>query len=144
MGYNVYVFLDNLNRPYYVGKTNSMARRRKEHLKEIKDGNTLPKYKVARKYIKQGYPLKMRTIRTTKSEAYAYKLERYYIKKYRADGYMLFNCTYGGPDEIPMKIVKPKKWKTSGIKLSRKKHKKSKSVRKKIKKKSRIKKKRKK
>jgi excinuclease UvrABC nuclease subunit len=124
MVYSVYVFLDGNNRPYYVGKTNNMKRRRREHLKEINTGNTLPKYAVARKLRKKGVTFKMRAIRTTRNEAEAYRLERYYIKKFRRDGYCLYNCTHGGPDEIPMKIKKPKKVKTVGIVLPKKKNKK--------------------
>lgn len=131
--YSVYVFLDPKNRPYYVGKTNNMKRRRKEHLAEINNGNKLPKYNAARKLKRQGYAFKMRAIRTTKNEAKAYRLERYFIKKFRGEGYCLFNCTYGGPDEKPMRIKKLKKTKPTGIKFptSRKPKKKIKNKRRK-------------
>lgn len=116
MRYSVYVFLDELNRPYYVGKTRSMPKRRKDHLFEIKTRNMLPKYKRARQlYVGKGHPFKMRAIRTTTSEEEAYRLERLYIKKYRKAGYQLMNCTWGGPDEKPMKINKPKKQNTKGL-----------------------------
>jgi predicted GIY-YIG superfamily endonuclease len=117
MTYSVYVFLDAKNRPYYVGKTNNMTRRRKDHLYEVKTGNTLPKYVKARKLFGQGQPLKMRRIRSTNNEKEAYRLERQYIKKYRNMGYVLMNCTYGGPDELPMKINKVSKLRKTGIKL---------------------------
>jgi len=117
MIYSVYVFLDRNNRPYYVGKTNSMTRRRKEHLAEIKKGNPLPKYNAARKILRQGGKFSMRTIRTVGIEAEAFRLEKYFIKKYRQDGYKLFNCTHGGPEESPMKINSPKKSKLKGIKF---------------------------
>lgn len=117
MKYSIYVFLDSRNRPYYVGKTNSMKRRRKEHVREIENGNPLPKYAKARKLIRAGHPFKMRAIRTTTNEDKAYRIERYFIRKYRQDGYRLMNCTYGGPAEAPMKINKPKKLKKVGIKL---------------------------
>ncbi len=117
MAYNVYVFLDNNNRPYYVGKTNNMRRRRREHLKEIEEGNTLPKYKKARALIRKGFSLKMRTIKKTNDEDQAYKLERQLIKKYRNTGYQLMNCTWGGPYENPCRINKPKKIRSVGIKL---------------------------
>lgn len=115
--YSVYVFLDLKNRPYYVGKTNNMKRRRKEHLDEIKKGNPLPKYNKARQLIKKGLPLKMRAIRTTKTEKEAFKLERFFIKKYRADGYVLMNCTGGGPHEKPIRINRPKTLNLKGIPL---------------------------
>lgn len=115
--YSIYVFVDERDRPYYVGKTNNFNRRKKEHLKEIEKGNTLPKYNKARKLIKAGFYLKMSTIKRTDNEDKAYRLEREYIKKYRKEGYQLLNCTYGGPHEIPMRINKPKKLKQVGIKL---------------------------
>ena len=117
MAYSVYVFLDNKNRPYYVGKTNDMKRRKREHLEEIRNGNTLPKYNAARKFKNQGISFRMRRIAIAKSESDAYRLERYYIKKYRREGYYLLNCTYGGPYEKPMKIVTPKIINPAGIKL---------------------------
>jgi predicted GIY-YIG superfamily endonuclease len=113
--YSVYVFLDGRNRPYYVGKTSSMARRKKEHVQEILNGNSLPKYNKARKLMQEGTKFIMKQIRVTKTEKEAFRLERYYIKKYRKRGYQLMNCTYGGPEEKPMKINKPKKLRRSGI-----------------------------
>ncbi len=115
--YSIYVFLDEKNRPYYVGKTNNFKRRKKEHEAEIKKGNKLPKYNKARKLIKQGTDLKMRTIRKVDKEDEAYKLERYYIKKYRKEGYVLLNCTSGGPLEKPIRINRPKIIKEKGILL---------------------------
>lgn len=137
--YSVYVFLDERNRPYYVGKTNNMTRRRKDHLYEIKTNNTLPKYAKARKLFGKGHPFKMRRIRTAKTEKRAFALERYYIKKYRKMGYVLMNCTHGGPDELPMRINNIKNPRTKGIVLP--KNKKKKIVVKKKKKKINIKKK---
>jgi hypothetical protein len=57
----------------------------------------------------------MRAIRSTASEAEAYRLERAYIKKFRREGYQLMNCTWGGPDELPMKINNPKKQNMKGL-----------------------------
>jgi predicted GIY-YIG superfamily endonuclease len=140
MTYSVYVFLDNRNRPYYVGKTSNMVRRRKEHVREILDGNSLPKYSKARKLMQRGIKFKMRRIRSTPVESEAYKLERQYIKRYRRMGYVLMNCTHGGPDELPMKINKPRKVRLQGIALPKNKNKKV-VVKKKKKKKISIKKK---
>lgn len=119
MVYSIYVFLDHKNRPYYVGKTNNMRRRRKEHLMEVVNGNTLPKYNAIRKFKRQGLSFKMKAIHTTENENEAYKLERYYIRKFRREGYILYNCTYGGPDELPMKINKPKKLNNKGLVLGK-------------------------
>lgn len=109
MVYRVYVFLDQIGNPYYVGKTNNFTRRRKEHIYEIKTGNTLPKYRKARALIKKGFKFRMKTIATAKTEAEAFRLERKYIKELRAK-YTLYNLTHGGPDEKPARIVnrKPK------------------------------------
>lgn len=146
MTYSVYVFLDERNRPYYVGKTNNMVRRRKEHKEEILGGNSLPKYNKARQLMGKGIRFNMTRIRTTKTEEGAYRLERHYIQKYRRMGYILMNCTSGGPDELPMRINKPKKVRTKGIILPKnknkkivvkKKKKKQISVKKKVKNKSR-------
>ena len=115
--YCVYVFLDEKNRPYYVGKTNNFKRRRKEHEAEISNGNKLPKYNKARKLINNGVPFKMHTIKKVNEERTAFKFERYYIKKYRDEGYILLNCTAGGPLEKPIRINKPKTVKQKGILL---------------------------
>lgn len=121
--YSVYVFLDEGNRPYYVGKTSNMVRRKKEHIQEILNGNSLPKYNKARKLMQAGIKFVMKRIRTAKTEKESYRLERYYIKKYRREGYQLMNCTYGGPWEKPMKINNPKRPNTAAIKLPTKKKK---------------------
>ena len=124
MTYSVYVFLDERNRPYYVGKTNNITRRRKEHKEEILGGNSLPKYKKARALMDRGTRFNMKRIRTAKTDAGACRLERHYIKKYRRMGYILMNCTSGGPDELPMKINKPRKVRMQGIALPGNKNKK--------------------
>ena len=124
MTYSVYVFLDERNRPYYVGKTNNMTRRRKEHKEEILSGNNLPKYNKARQLMQKGIKFNMRRIRTAKTDEGACRLERHYIKKYRRMGYVLMNCTSGGPDELPMKINKPRKVRMQGIALPGNKNKK--------------------
>lgn len=108
MKYNVYVFLDDRNKPYYVGKTNDMKRRYKEHLHEIKIGNPLPKYNKARMLMKRGCKLKMKVVAGSNNEKKAFSLERHYIKEYRKK-YVLYNLTHGGPDEVPLKINFPKK-----------------------------------
>lgn len=134
MKYSIYVFLDELNRPYYVGKTNNMKRRHKEHLREIAQGNKLPKYNKARKLISRGFRLNMKTIEVAYNEKEAYRLERYYIRKYRNDNYQLLNCTSGGPHEHSIRINVPKKPRKVGIlttKLKRPVHKKAKTIKRK-------------
>lgn len=117
--YSIYVFLDDKNRPYYVGKTNDMDRREKEHLRAIESGDRLPKYCAARKLIRKGIPFKMTVIRTTISEETAWRLERYFIAKFIKDGYKLYNCTSGGPDEHKMTIIRPYRTRNIGINISK-------------------------
>lgn len=108
MKYKIYVFLDEKNKPYYVGKTNNLKRRRKEHIYEIQIGNPLPKYQKARALLRRGYKFRMKTIDGANSESKAFALERRYIKEYRKK-YVLYNLTHGGPDEKPLKINSPRK-----------------------------------
>ena len=115
MNYFIYVFLDKKNRPYYVGKTSDIKRRRLEHLEEIKNGNTLPKYVKTRQIIKSGGHFHMRSIERVFDEREAYRIERKYIKKYRKNNYKLTNLTYGGPKELPMKMNNPAKENQKGL-----------------------------
>lgn len=92
----VYVFLDEKNKPYYVGKTISFKKRRRQHVREIKNGNTTYKYNKARSLIARGYKFRMRTIAKFNSEEEALDAEKYYIKKYRSQGIQLTNLTDGG------------------------------------------------
>ena len=101
MKFSIYVFVDPRGKPYYVGKTNDMKRRRKEHLAEIAGGNTLPKYVMARKFRKQGHKFRMKVVARTVDESDALATERALIKKYRKQGHKLYNLTAGGPDEKP-------------------------------------------
>ncbi len=117
MTYSIYVFVDDRNRPYYVGKTNNMTRRKNEHKELILKGDKLPKYHAARSLMHKGVPFRMKVIRTTTIEDEAWKLERHFIQKFRKEGYKLYNCTYGGPDEIPMRINNPTKIRQVGIKI---------------------------
>ncbi len=117
MKYKVYVLLDDIGRPYYVGMTNNMTRRRKEHIQEMMTGNPLPKYNRARDLLKKGHKFKMRAIAKSNSVDTAFRLERMYIKKFRAMNYVMMNCTHGGPDEKPLRINKPKKQNKKAMKL---------------------------
>lgn len=118
MRYSVYVFLDHLNRPYYVGMTSNFSKRKKEHLFEIKTGNVLPKYRWARMlYVSKKHPFKMRIIKTVYNQKEAFRLEHHYIRKFRKEGYRLMNCTKGGPDEKPIKLNKPLKENKKGLKF---------------------------
>jgi len=101
--YNIYVFLDQRGKPYYVGKTNNFKRRRREHLEAIRTMNPLPKYKKARWLLKNGYKFRMRTVAKALIEKDAYEIETFYIKKYFKAGHKLTNLTHSGPDKKPTK-----------------------------------------
>lgn len=109
MKYNIYVFVDQKNKPYYVGRTNDLRRRRKEHLDEIRKGNKLPKYSKARSLIKQGYKFRMKTIAKALNLNDCKEMEKFFIKRYRKLGYTLYNLTEGGDDKKRIKINYPKK-----------------------------------
>jgi predicted GIY-YIG superfamily endonuclease len=117
MKFHIYVFTDSKGRPYYVGRTNNVTRRRKEHLDEIRKGNTLPKYRMARKLMKQGYKFRMKTIAKTLSLKDSMELEKFFIKRYRSLGYTLYNLTSGGDDKQKIKINYKKKKKLYGKKV---------------------------
>lgn len=111
MVYSVYVFIDNRGKPYYVGKTNNMVRRRKEHLEEIRSGNPLPKYKRARALRKKGFKFRMKRVAKFYNENAAFAKERRLIKYYRnKPGIYLTNLTTGGKYEKPTDLKgKPRK-----------------------------------
>lgn len=109
MKFHIYVFTDPKGRPYYVGRTNNLTRRRKEHLDEIRKGNALPKYRMARKLMKQGYKFRMKTIAKTLDLKDSMELEKFFIKRYRSLGYTLYNLTSGGDDKQKIKINYQKK-----------------------------------
>jgi len=101
--YNIYVFLDQRGKPYYVGKTNNFKRRRREHLEAIRTMNSLPKYRKARWLLKNGYKFRMRTVAKALIEKDAYEIETFYIKKYLKAGHRLTNLTHNGQDNKPTK-----------------------------------------
>ena len=103
MKYNIYVFLDQRGKPYYVGKTNNFKRRRREHLEAIRTMNSLPKYKKTRWLLKNGYKFRMRTVAKALIEKDAYEIETFYIKKYLKAGYRLTNLTHNGQNKQTIK-----------------------------------------
>lgn len=121
MNYSIYAFIDMKGNPYYIGKTNNLNRRKKEHLEEVKKGNKLPKYNKIRKILKDGGTFKVKTLAKALKESDAYLIERSFIKEYIKKGYNLTNLTEGGPEE---KLIKKIKTKTKKTKINRKKFKK--------------------
>lgn len=113
MKYIIYAFIDMNDKPYYIGKTNNLIRRRDEHLEEVRKGNKLPKYTKIREILKKGGKFKMQSLAKALNEADAYLIERTFIKEYLKRGFRLTNMTEGGPWENPLKLkdIKKKKLK---------------------------------
>ena len=109
MKYNIYVFLDQRGKPYYVGKTNNFKRRRREHVEAIRTMNPLPKYKKARWLLKNGYKFRMRTVAKALIEKDSYEIETFYIKKYIKAGHKLTNLTHNGSNKKSIKYNKRRK-----------------------------------
>jgi len=104
--YTIYVFIDMEDKPYYIGKTNNLIRRRNEHLEEVRKGNKLPKYNKIRDILKKGGKFRMQSLAKVLTERDAYLIERTFIKEYLKRGYKLTNMTEGGPQEKPLKTNK--------------------------------------
>jgi len=99
MKYTIYALVDGRGKPYYIGKTNSMPRRRKEHLEALKSGDRAPRYVKARRLRKRGTKFRMKALAKALSERDANTIERAFIKDYRKRG-GLTNLTWGAPDEV--------------------------------------------
>lgn len=126
----IYAFVDEQGQYFYIGKTCNLKRRNREHLFEIKEGNTLPKYNKLRKLIREGNNFNelIVVIEDNISCDQIDDREIYYIRKFREDGYKLKNLTDGGdggdtlsnnPNKI--KIIKERKGRPNnrkGIPLS--------------------------
>lgn len=94
----IYAFVDEQGQYFYIGKTCNIKRRNREHLFEIKEGNTLPKYNKLRKLIREGNNFNelIVVIEDNISCDQIDDREIYYIRKFREDGYKLKNLTDGG------------------------------------------------
>ena len=94
----IYVFVDNNEKPFYVGKTTDLQKRIKGHLLECKEKNKLYKYNKLRKILSSGKNIEEITIIIEDNidiELLDDK-EIHYIKKLREEGYKLTNLTDGG------------------------------------------------
>jgi len=98
----IYVFVDEKQKPFYVGRTYKLSKRKREHLAEVKYGNTLPKYNKLRKLINAGYDFNLLVIilEDNISSELIEEKEIYYIAKLREEGYNLKNLTDGGEGAI--------------------------------------------
>ena len=94
----IYLFVDNQQKPFYVGKTIDLKKRIKAHLLECKKNNRLYKYNKLRKILKTG--LTIDDVVVILEDNIDIEIlddkEIYYIKKLREDGYVLTNLTFGG------------------------------------------------
>lgn len=98
----IYVFVDENKKPFYVGRTYNLIKRKKEHLFEVKHGNSLPKYNKLRKLINNGQDFNSLVIILEENihSEFIEEKEIYYIAKLREEGYNLKNLTDGGEGAI--------------------------------------------
>jgi predicted GIY-YIG superfamily endonuclease len=98
--YCIYYFLDENKNPFYVGITNSIKRRTKRHLTEIKAGNRLYKYNKLRKVMKLGINIidiiVIQEYINTNSRNKAEEREVEIIAQLKSSGFKLCNLTGGG------------------------------------------------
>ncbi len=98
----IYALVDQNKKPFYIGRTWNLKKRKKEHLYEVKNGNTLPKYNKLRKLLEEGNLFNDLVVileENIPSELIENK-EIYYIAKLREEGYKLKNLTDGGEGAI--------------------------------------------
>jgi len=100
--HTIYAFIDDQGQYFYIGKTCDIKRRNREHLFEVKEGNTLPKYNKLRKLIREGSNFNnlVVVVESGLSCDQVDDKEIYYIKKLREEGYNLKNLTDGGDGGI--------------------------------------------
>ncbi len=118
----IYVFVDDKQKPFYVGRTYKLVKRKKEHLAEVRYGNTLPKYNKLRKLINAGHDFNnlVLVLENNIPSDLIEEKEIYYIAKLREEGYDLKNLTEEGEGwkhitpELSKKLSKSR----TGTKLS--------------------------
>lgn len=119
----IYAFVDDLGKPFYVGKTYNLEKRLKEHLYEVKKDNNLPKYNKIRKLLKDNIQIEdlIKILENNIDFEVINEREIYWISKLKSEGYKLKNLTDGGEgaiNTIPGLSEKLKNLKT-GKKLSK-------------------------
>lgn len=102
--YSIYILINGQNVPFYVGKTNNIKRRMRQHCNEVKKGNTLAVYNKLRKVLKENVHMNktnmFKIIESDLSEKESDIRETYHIKKYTKKGIKLKNLTLGGTGAI--------------------------------------------
>ena len=98
----IYAFVDDKGKPFYVGRTYNLSKRKKEHLYEIRQGNNLPKYNKLRKLLSNNLNFDdlIYVIEDNIDSDLIEQKEIYYIAKLRQEGYKLKNLTDGGEGAI--------------------------------------------
>ena len=98
----IYVFVDEKKIPFYVGITKNLKQRKRSHLHEIKNGNTLYKYNKLRKVLSQNLTIDdiMIVVKNNILCADIEKEEIELIAELRKKGYKLTNLTDGGEGAI--------------------------------------------
>ncbi len=98
----IYAFIDDKKKPFYIGRTYNLSKRKKEHLYEVTKGNTLPKYNKLRKLLNMNLKFDelIYVLEDNIDPEQIEQKEIYYIAKLRQDGYNLKNLTDGGEGAI--------------------------------------------
>lgn len=91
----IYIFKNKLNNKIYIGKTNNIIRRNREHLSESKSGENRHFYNAIRKYGFENFDQKI--LFECENEDQAYQMEQYYIALHQSnDKSKGYNSTTGG------------------------------------------------
>lgn len=96
MNFLIYALLDQNNIPFYIGKTNNLHRRKRRHLAETRNGNSLYVYNKLRKLLSSGHELQIEVIEADVPADKIDDRERAHISKLRAGKVKLCNLTDGG------------------------------------------------
>lgn len=93
--YFIYLFTNKQNGKVYVGKTNDIARRNREHLSESKNNENGHFYNAIRKYGFENFEREI--LYECENEDETYQMEEYFITKYQSnDKTRGYNSTIGG------------------------------------------------
>lgn len=108
----LYHFLDHEGKPFYIGVTNNLKRRKQEHLLYVKKQKRWAVYNKINKLIREyNYELVMEIIQDNLNREDTYSLEMKTIKDYKDKGYKLYNITEGGEGTYGHKPVFTEEWK---------------------------------
>lgn len=94
----IYLYINKINGKAYVGQTSNLRQRKYQH--EQKSSVELVIDRAINKYGKQNFEFKV-LVEITRSSYEEYKkdidaLEKFYIQKYKDDGFVMYNISEGG------------------------------------------------